>query len=61
MEKEEFDKLSESAKRTAVSKSLAWFTVNQLFNFYHNAEEEIDTIKIILGKYMNGELVEKEV
>ena len=65
MNKEEFDKLDIKEKRHSATKALAWFCVitdfNPMFSYMvQGAEEEIEIIKIIIGKYMNGELKEIE-
>ena len=63
MTKDEFDKLDEKEKHYNATKALAWFSVttdlNPMFSYMtQGAEEEIEIIKIIVGKYMNGELKE---
>lgn len=62
MTKKEFEKLDAKSKRRAVQKALAWFCVltSVRFSFLDIAsKEESETIKVILGKYMNEELEEK--
>ncbi len=50
---EEFDKLTKKQQCTLVSKALAWFCVfdslNPLLRYANDVE--IDTIKIVLGKF----------
>jgi len=62
MTKKEFEKLDVRSKQRAVSKALAWFcvltSVTVPFLGFAN-EEESETVKIILGKYRNGELDER--
>lgn len=49
---EEFDKLTSSQKRRAVTSALAWFCVFEHMNPFMKItnEPEINVIKIILGK-----------
>lgn len=64
MTKQEFENLNNKAKRRAAQKALAWFCVltSVRFPFIDIAsKEESETIKVILGKYMNEELEEKSV
>ena len=63
MVKKEFEKLDAKSKRRAAQKALAWFSVVTSVRFPFldiTGKEEAETIKIILGKYMNEELEEKK-
>lgn len=58
MTKKEFEKLDTKSKRRAVQKALAWFCVltSVRFPFLDTvSKEETDTIKVILGKYIDEE------
>ncbi len=62
MTKNEFEKLDAKSKRRAAQKALAWFCVLTSVRFPFldiTSKEESETIKVILGKYMNEELEEK--
>lgn len=62
MTKKEFETLDEKSKMICCAKALAWFCVltSARFPFLDIAsKEEAETVKVILGKYMNGELKEK--
>ena len=64
MTKKEFDILDSKAKRRAAQKALAWFCVLTSVRFPFidvTSKEESETIKVILGKYMNEEVEEKSV
>ncbi len=63
MKKEEFDKLTDKEKHLASTEALAWFCVTCEFNpFISTANRDprtmknIEVIKIIVGKYKDGEL-----
>ena len=63
MKKEEFDKLTDKEKHLAATEALAWFCVTCEFNpFISTANRDpriknnVEVIKIIVGKYMNEEL-----
>lgn len=59
MTEADFDKLSDKEKHHEATKALAWFCVSTTINPFHQSpENETDIIKIIVGKYMNGELKE---
>lgn len=65
MNKKEFDKLDEKEKRHSATKALAWFCVTTEFNPFFQllqtdpeTAENIECLKIIVGKYMNAELKE---
>lgn len=58
MTKKEFENLDGKSKRRAVQKALAYFCVLTSVRFPFlsiTGEEEAETIKIILGKYINEE------
>lgn len=64
MTKKEFDNLDSKVKRRAAQKARAWFCVLTSVRFPFldiTSKEESETIKIILGKYINEELEEKSV
>ncbi|QJU22647.1 hypothetical protein HLY09_26350 [Enterocloster bolteae] len=63
MTKKEFEDLDSKSKRRAAQKALAWFCVLTSVRFPFidiTSKEEAETVKIILGKYMNEELKEVE-
>lgn len=62
MTKKEFENLDVKSKRRAAQKALAWFCVLTSVRFPFldmTCKEEAETVKVILGKYMNDELKEK--
>lgn len=64
MTKKEFDNLDSKAKRRAAQKALAWFCVLTSVRFPFldiTSKEDSETIKVILGKYIDEELEEKSV
>ena len=63
MTKEEFDKLTEKEKHLTATEALAWFCITcELNPFLSTANRDprtknnVDVIKILIGKYTNGEL-----
>lgn len=57
--KEQFDQLPDEEKVRLVSKAMAWFcAADFLYNKFGIDAEDAAVIKVILGKYMNQELVE---
>lgn len=59
MTKDEFESLDNKTKRRKVQKALAWFCVMTSIKFSLldiTCKEEAETVKIILGKYINDEL-----
>ena len=51
----DFEKLTDKEKGIKVSRAMAWLCVYELFHpelaYHDDAIENIETIKIILGKY----------
>lgn len=63
MTKNEFEKLDAKSKRRAAQKALVWFCVLTSVKFPFLdivSKEESETIKVILGKYMNGAVSETQ-
>lgn len=59
--KESFENLPEKEQRQLASKALAWFCVIESLNpYFIRNQEEVATIKIVLGAFMNNNLVYKE-
>lgn len=61
MTKDEFERLDEKSKRLAAQKALAWFCVLTTMRLPYSyldmiGKEESETIKIILGKYIDEEM-----
>lgn len=57
--KESFDSLPEKEQRRLAEKALAWFCVMEsMFPYFGDLHKnETATIKIILGKFMNGKMI----
>lgn len=60
--KESFDNLPEKEQRRLAEKSLAWFCVMEsMFPYFGDLHKnEVATIKIVLGEFINNNLVYKE-
>ncbi len=59
MTKKEFDKLADKEKRSKASEALAHLAVRKILMPFMFDDENIEILEIIVGKYMNGELVER--
>ena len=59
LSKESFDKLTLKEQQQLATKALAWFCVLDSVAPHLGIQNriKIDTIKIVLGKFMNGEIV----
>lgn len=62
MTREEFDKLTEKEKHLTATEALVWFCVTCESNPFlltanHDprTKKNVEVIKILIGKYMNGE------
>lgn len=53
---ESFESLPPKEQRQLAQKALAWFCVMESLNpYFIRNQEEADTIKIIVGKFINGD------
>lgn len=56
--KESFENLPEKEQRRLAEKALAWFCVIESLNpYFIRNQEEVDTIKIVLGKFMLSPII----
>lgn len=56
--KESFENLPEKEQRRLAEKALSWFCVIESLNpYFIRNQEEVDTIKIVLGKFMLSPII----
>lgn len=54
--RESFDSLPPKEQRRLAQKAFAWFCVIESLNpYFVRNQKEVDTIKIVVGRFMNGQ------